>query len=641
MPGSARKVHSRHKFGKKRKKSLVGNLKRRPAVRPDNDETPALNDRVGEAAQVGLTRSAAREAVSGSARIRRDTVMLEPSDVLQNKTKTEQKLRELASTPATERKSRCLRDGSASDCLLDEASFTIVCFESLNSLLKLVKCKTCGGNDLSFVKDEREYGLAVKLSLQCASCGDASSAWSSPRVRGDQKINPFVVNVLAARAMQSTGNQQTALNDIFSSLNVSHRGLHNKTWQDYVKKKLTPAAARAAEEVTQECARSVRELYNELDLGNPGNIAVSYDGTWMTRGHTSHIGVGTVIELFTGLVLDYVVLCNFCAGCERGPKEGDPSYQSWRAGHLCQKNSEKKAGEMEVEAALILFERSLKKCGLRYTTMLLDGDSRAFLAVQEADVYGYIKVKKEDCINHVQKRMGTALRTLLSKHKGAENLGGKGKLTGSLITKLSSYYAWALKSHNGDVEATQKAVMATYHHITSTDEASNHSFCPSGLDSWCQQNAAAARGESAPKHRYNIPPHVAKALLPVYEQLSDRKLLERCHRGKTQNSNESLHSLIWALAPKERHASLFTVEAAVAEAVMRFNAGSKRTSAAILQELGLNTNAMSAKRMREKDERREQKCARKHSIAENIQGVLKKRHLDTTGNQKDYIPGGY
>ncbi|KAH9360931.1 hypothetical protein HPB48_007012 [Haemaphysalis longicornis] len=95
----------------------------------------------------------------------------------------------------------------------------------------------------------------------------------------------------------------------------------------------------------------------------------------MTRGHSSHIGVGVVIELFMGLVLDFVVLSNFCAGCERGPKVGDPAYQAWKDNHVCQKNTEKKAGEMEVKAGLILFLRSLQRHNLRYTTILSDGDS--------------------------------------------------------------------------------------------------------------------------------------------------------------------------------------------------------------------------------------------------------------------------
>ncbi|KAH7976933.1 hypothetical protein HPB52_021746 [Rhipicephalus sanguineus] len=141
------------------------------------------------------------------------------------------------------------------------------------------------------------------------------------------------------------------------------------------------------------------------------------------------------------VVLDYVALSNFCAGCERGPKVDDASYEEWKANHECQKNTDKKAGEMEVEAGVVLFKRSLVKHSLQYTTVLSDGDSRTFLALKEAKVYGFIEVEKEDCINHVHKRMGTALRNVLSKHKGPglEPL-GRGRLTGDLVTKLSSYY---------------------------------------------------------------------------------------------------------------------------------------------------------------------------------------------------------
>jgi hypothetical protein len=45
------------------------------------------------------------------------------------------------------------------------------------------------------------------------------------------------------------------------------------------------------------------------------NLAVSFDGTWMTRGHRSHIGVGFVIDCVTGFVVDFEVLSNFCEIC--------------------------------------------------------------------------------------------------------------------------------------------------------------------------------------------------------------------------------------------------------------------------------------------------------------------------------------
>ncbi|XP_077521463.1 uncharacterized protein LOC144132728 [Amblyomma americanum] len=646
MSTPAPKFSTTHRYGKKRKKSLINNLKKSATVTSSTADTtgtvgtPPPADREVPT-ELGLTAPPVAESSSGSGRVRRDTRMLQPSEIEERDKKAQEKLQEMASAAATERKAAFF--GAMGDAATAPPgdTFSIVSLRLVNEMLSSVKCKVCNG-DVLIEKSDREYGLAVKLTLTCENCGDVSSRWSSPRVETAQTVSPFVVNILAARAMQSTSNQRAALNDIFSVMNISHRGLHSKTWQKYVKTKLTPAVDRAAQKLTSDCARAVREVYTGLNFGNPGNIAVSFDGSWMTRGHSSHIGVGTVIELFTGLVLDFVVLSNFCAGCEQGPKEDDPTYPSWKQSHICQKNTSKKAGEMEVEAALILFQRSLQQHKLRYTTVLSDGDSRTFPALQEAEVYGYIEIHKEDCVNHVQKRMGTALRNMVTKQKGAagESLGGRGKLTLDLIAKLSSYYSWALKSHTGDVEATHKAVMATYHHVTSNDSTSNHSLCPTGPDSWCRQNAAEARGEAMPPHRYSLPPHVCNALLPVYQRLSDRRLLERCQRGKTQNNNESLHSMIWSLARKERHASLFTVQAAVAEAVMKFNAGSERTAARILQELSLTPSPQTTKRMREKDHQRKTASVQKRKSAENLQRSLKKRHFNNSG-QTDYLPGGY
>lgn len=643
MHRRAVKFRSKHPFGKAVKRSLSENFKKGTATPRDTQdvELQASDDGVVEATTVGLTCPTSESGTGGNdrSRVRHDTTFLQPSEAEEQRRKAADKTEKLGSTAATERKKELLAD-SADAQPLGGTPFTILCLDAVNALQESAKCKTCSGG-VKVVRDEREYGLAVKLHLVCDNCDKTSSAWSSPRVDGTQKVNPFIVNVLAARAMQATGNRQTALNDVFAAMNVSHRGLHTKTWQAYVKTKLTPAANRAAQKLVSKCAQSVRDLYAELHVSNPGNIAVSYDGSWMTRGHSSHVGVGTVIELFSGLVLDYVVLSNYCAGCESGPKEGDPSYETWAASHVCQKNTTKKAGEMEVEAALILFKRSLERHNMRYTTVLCDGDSRTYLALVEEKVYGYIPIEKEDCVNHVEKRMGTALRNAVAKHKGSgsNSLGGRGKLTGELINRISSYYGWALKTHK-DVDAMNRAVMATFYHITANDTKANHSFCPPGPSSWCKQNAAKARGEPAPRHPRNLPPHVGEALLPIFERLSEKKLLERCLRGKTQNNNESLHSMIWALSPKRSHASLFTVEAAVAEAVMKFNSGNARTSAAILTELSLNASAQSEKRMLEKDLRRSRASVCKRACRENMQQALKNRHVGEK-KQTDYMPGAY
>lgn len=70
------------------------------------------------------------------------------------------------------------------------------------------------------------------MNLPCSmlsiaqNCGDVAEGWSSPRVIGEQKVKPLVVNILPMRAMQSTGNRQTAVNDTFAAMNVSHRSRH-------------------------------------------------------------------------------------------------------------------------------------------------------------------------------------------------------------------------------------------------------------------------------------------------------------------------------------------------------------------------------------------------------------------------------
>ncbi|GFT19931.1 uncharacterized protein TNCV_4993571 [Trichonephila clavipes] len=64
-----------------------------------------------------------------------------------------------------------------------------------------------------------------------------------------------------------------------------------------------------------------------------------------------------------------------------------------------------------MEAALTLWKRSTS-LGFRYITVLSDGDCKTFNYLCEKKVYGPdIVIKKEECINHVSKRLGTALRS--------------------------------------------------------------------------------------------------------------------------------------------------------------------------------------------------------------------------------------
>ena len=82
----------------------------------------------------------------------------------------------------------------------------------------------------------------------------------------------------------------------------------------------------------------------------------------------------------------------------------------------------------------------LKTNKFRYVTFLSDGDSKAFDAVNALSLYGVGRSsQKEDCVNHVAKRMGTALRNLVESCKAHKrSISGKGKLTKEKITKIQN-----------------------------------------------------------------------------------------------------------------------------------------------------------------------------------------------------------
>lgn len=541
---------------------------------------------------------------------------------------------ELSSTSATERKLQAMQrgptPGTVSSATSTGAKFLLIQTDVLNELLCCTVCKNCLESGLA-IREGTQLGLALKLEVVCPRCGIIADSWSSPR---QQDSRAFEVNIRAMMAVKQIGKGQTALNDLWAAMNVSHRGLHHKTFQEHLKNTFKEPEAQCLEEFYSESASAVKTIYKEMDSGFHRDVTIMYDGTWHKRGYTSHIGVGAVIEYHTGLILDAVVLSNLCLGCQIGPKPGDQNYHTWHQHHICQKNTDAKSGQMEVEAALILFKRSISKHDLRYTTLVSDGDSRTFSALSQENVYGIVPIIKEECLNHVQKRMGTALRNIVQKSD--KPLGGKGKLTKVLIDKLTGYYGWALRNNCNDLTKMQRAVMATYYHVTSTDKNPHHELCPDGSESWCQHRVAEAKSEPQPQHKYNLPAFVAEAMLPVYQRLSERSLLERCMGARTQNASESFHSVLWSLMPKEQHASLIAVETALHEAVLRFNAGLYRATETISEALGLKPAHLALRRAAEKDAMRVRK-ANKRQQAKTEQRKNKRLQKDTS----DYSAGAF
>ncbi|GFT79015.1 uncharacterized protein TNCV_3093931 [Trichonephila clavipes] len=79
------------------------------------------------------------------------------------------------------------------------------------------------------------------------------------------------------------------------------------------------------------------------------------------------------------------------------------------------------------------------------------------------------------------------------------------------------------------VRYAKKAVWAVYFHIRSSDEEPLHSFCPVGPNSWCKyQNQVVEGSVETFRHSNKLPVAVMDAIKPVFNDLSQPKLLQKC-----------------------------------------------------------------------------------------------------------------
>lgn len=463
-------------------------------------------------------------------------------------------------------------------------------------------------------------GSSCLLELRCNDCGKLATEYTSPRTGTSH--TGFDVNRRLVAAASSNGIGFAQVERLFALMGLP-KPMNVKTWYFY-KKRVHSGVKRAADKHLDEAAESIRTTYADMNIGIPDangilDISISIDGTWHKRGRTSHNGVVCVIEIITGLIIDFVALSNFCRVCESegSPSPGEAGYDDWYASHRqhCQKNIECSSQAMEMEGALILFQRS-KERGFRYTEMLGDGDAKTHQKLLNENVYDGFPIEKIECVNHVTKRLGTALRALVDKRKAqGQPIGGKGKLTADRIKKLTNYYSRAIKDNSGNLDAMVNAVWASFFHTLSSDASHNHELCPDGPTSWCFFKRAQANNMEPRPHSKELPASVGEALKPVYQRLGDPQLLSRCLQGKTQNSNEAFHSVLWRLCPKERWASLHSVETALAIAVQQFNKGSSALLD-VMVELEILTDRQGADYAVQQDSSRVVKATRKSSNKE-------------------------
>ena len=235
------------------------------------------------------------------------------------------------------------------------------------------------------------------------------------------------------------------------------------------------------------------------------------------RGHQFLFGVVVVASWETGMTLDVEVLSKHCHACSRKGylDPTSPEFLDWWEGHqaVCCINYTGSSNAMEKDGAVRIWERSVEKYKLRYTSMISDADtsmisdadSSTYPNLRDAAPYGNDHlISKHECIGHVQKRMFKYLETMKKKvHLDAE--GKRVRIGGASASEV----LWQGHPLQCGGSGMKRAVMASFYRSMSTDDNPLHKMCPSGVTSWCRHKLAEAKNEPSPSHHPITHPDIA------------------------------------------------------------------------------------------------------------------------------------
>ena len=250
-------------------------------------------------------------------------------------------------------------------------------------LLKFIFVSTAG---ILLEEDfTKRSGLCSTLNVRCTKCSHKTQVRTSKLCQG-RAGKSYEVNRRAAFAMSELGLGRQGMVDfccIFDmpepstsdSWSQHNRTIH-KSAKEVLEKELVEAGTRLRDELSME-------VDDNNAMNSPTDVMVSFDGTWHHRGFKSPHGVGVVMSVDTGQVLDVEVLSKECVECTR-MRDKDPDsddFMIWEYHHFeggfCANNYEGPSSGMEQTAAKAVWERSIPQHNLRYVKMLCDGDSKA------------------------------------------------------------------------------------------------------------------------------------------------------------------------------------------------------------------------------------------------------------------------
>ncbi|XP_068222832.1 uncharacterized protein [Palaemon carinicauda] len=288
----------------------------------------------------------------------------------------------------------------------------------VNALSHLVACRECGEAVNVGVRPTTK-GMISEFTVTCSVCDDHKST-NTPnlvreRKRKREKKDCMLqktenINYAHVAAFLDNGLGYSGLRHYCKYFNA--RCLNEATFIVYARQVIIDVI-NDTEESLLYAASIVREVFkSQLETDGLVDLTVAYTTTYHQWGSDFCLVAGAVIELTTGLVLDYDVANMYCHVCKINAKKivsmSPAEMTEWFNNHQdsceirewCDElDHDAEEGVREIEPKYLecfvakkIWMRSIEKYGFRYTTLIHESDEKIHEELSKAAIYDDIPI---------------------------------------------------------------------------------------------------------------------------------------------------------------------------------------------------------------------------------------------------------
>lgn len=385
------------------------------------------------------------------------------------------------------------------------------------------------------ITSEKSFGLASEFMVKCKFCNQTNAVRTSAQHRGGKR-GPLAYDINSRAVLGSlhTGIGETHLNNLLSTMNIpTMNRVTFKNREREIGNALEKTAKKSCKDSLLDERNSLVEQGETEDSEGCINMKCSFDMGWQKRGkgHNSSTGQGAVMSLSSGKIMDYTTRTKTCRFCTYAKKHDKIAKK-----HDCRKNHFSSSKAMEPEAAVHLFNDSLKYKA-KFSVYTGDEDSTTAAHLREKVPYS---VEKWTDTVHAKRSLTTRLMNLSQRSKFTNS----SVLSQKVINYLVKCFSYSVSQNKGNPEKLKQSLSSIVPHAFG-----KHNLCS---ELWCRANNDNYKHSDLPYGKDLHGKDLEIALQRIFDEYCTDLVIKKLSPAANSQRNESLNSVIGSKTPKIR-----------------------------------------------------------------------------------------